>query len=155
MLLPESGNSHLWFSEGKVTADFMANRKDEMIPKWMKKKVFSELFINADNGPENSGRRTQWLKRLVGVADKHQIMIKLAYYPPYHSKYNPVERLWGILENHWRGKLLESVEKTLGLARTMTYKGIHPTVRKVTRRYKHGITVAKAAMQEVEARLER
>ena len=155
MLLPESGNSHLWFSEGKVTADFMVDRIDEMIPKWMKKKAFSELFINADNGPENSGRRTQWLKRLVGVADKHQITIKLAYYPPYHSKYNPVERLWGILENHWRGELLESVEKTLGLARTMTYKGIHPTVSKVTRRYKNGITVAKAAMQKVEARLER
>ncbi|WP_419606378.1 ISAzo13-like element transposase-related protein [Thiolapillus sp.] len=38
--------------------------------------------------------------------------IRLAYYPPYHSKYNPVERLWGVLENHWRGELLDSVEKT-------------------------------------------
>jgi transposase len=27
------------------------------------------------------------------------------YYPPYHSKYNPIERLWGILENYWRGEL--------------------------------------------------
>ncbi|WP_419606290.1 ISAzo13-like element transposase-related protein, partial [Thiolapillus sp.] len=38
--------------------------------------------------------------------------MRLAYYPPYHSKYNPVERLWGVLENHWRGELLDSVEKT-------------------------------------------
>ncbi|WP_374212299.1 transposase [Thiolapillus sp.] len=35
-------------------------------------------------------------------SDTHQIRIRLAYYPPYHSKYNPVERLWGVLENHWR-----------------------------------------------------
>ncbi len=80
---------------------------------------------------------------------------KLTYYPPYHSKYNPVERLWGILENHWRGEFLESVEKTLGLARTMTYKGINPIVRKVTRFYNSGISVAKNAMREVEERLER
>ena len=155
ILLPESGESHLWFSEGKVTADFMVDRIAEKIPKWQKKRRFTELVINADNGPENSGRRTQWLKRLIDLADEHQISVKLTYYPPYHSKYNPVERLWGILENHWRGELLESVEKTLGLARSMTYKGINPTVRKVTRLYSSGISVAKNAMRKVEARLER
>jgi transposase len=31
------------------------------------------------------------------------------YYPPYHSKYNLIERCWGILEQHWNG--------TLGIAR--------------------------------------
>ena len=101
------------------------------------------MVIDADNGPENNGRRTQWLKRLIDLADEHQIKGKLTYYPPYHSKYNPVERLWGILEKHWRGEFLESVEKTLGLARTMTYKGINPIVRKVTRFYNSGISVAK------------
>ncbi|MBP6807530.1 MAG: hypothetical protein KA125_04470 [Chromatiaceae bacterium] len=25
----------------------------------------------------------------------------MLYYPPYHSKYHPVERCWGILEQHW------------------------------------------------------
>jgi len=42
--------------------------------------------------------------------------IQLANYPPYHSKYNLVERLCGILENHWRGELLSSVKKALGPA---------------------------------------
>lgn len=155
ILLPDSGDSHLWFSEGKITADFMVDRLVEMIPIWQSKRPFSELVINADNGPENSGRRTQWLKRLIDLADEHQITVKLSYYPPYHSKYNPVERLWGILECHWRGELLETVEKTLGIARTMTYKGIRPTVRKVRRLYRSGVSVTKAAMRKVEARLER
>ena len=138
ILLPESGESHLWFSEGKITADFMVDRLAEMMPRWQKKRPFTELLINADNGPENSGRRTQWLKRLVDLADEHQITIKLAYYPPYHSKYNPVERLWGVLENHWRGELLSTVEKTLGLARSMTYKLIHPVV-KIVKKITHWV----------------
>ncbi|MCF6312683.1 MAG: transposase [Verrucomicrobiales bacterium] len=82
------------------------------------------LVINADNGPESSGRRKQWLNRLVEFSDKHGITIQLAYYPPYHSKYNPIERCWGVLGNHWRGQLLERVAKTLGLTRSMTYGGI-------------------------------
>ena len=54
-------------------------------------------MINADNGPENSGSRTQWLKRLVEFAALHQVDAQLAFYPPYHSKYNPtLAGLWGI-----------------------------------------------------------
>ncbi|NRB09761.1 MAG: hypothetical protein HRU34_23665, partial [Richelia sp.] len=25
------------------------------------------------------------------------------YYAPYHSKYNPIEGCWGILDQHWNG----------------------------------------------------
>jgi transposase len=57
------------------------------------------------------------------------VNIQLAYYPPYHSKYNPVERVWGVLENHWRGEIIDSVEKALGLARSMTYRHLKPSVR--------------------------
>lgn len=155
VLLPQTGDHHLWFTESKVTADFMVDRLEEMLPRWKQRFHFHTLLINADNGPENSGRRTQWLKRLVELADAHQLNIKLAYYPPYHSKYNPVERLWGVLENHWRGEILLSVEKTLGLARSMTFKGLKPTVRKVTRSYRQGVSVAKKLMKAIERRLSR
>ena len=47
------------------------------------------LLINADNGPEMHSRRTQLMYRLTGLADHYQVNVKLAYYPPYHSKYNP------------------------------------------------------------------
>ena len=67
----------------------------------------------------------------------------------------PVERLWGVLENHWRGELLDSVEKTLGLARSMAYKGIHPVVRKVKKSYKAGVSLSKQAMRELEKRFDR
>ncbi|MCU7881706.1 MAG: hypothetical protein KZQ60_15110 [Candidatus Thiodiazotropha sp. (ex Lucinoma aequizonata)] len=112
-------------------------------------------MINADNGPESSGRRTQWLKRLTELSDTHQFTIQLAYYPPYQSKYNPVEYLWGVLENHWQREILDPIDKALGLARSMTYRGIKPTVRKVTKSYRKGVTVAKKAMLGIESRLER
>ena len=153
ILLPQTGKSHIWFSQSKVTADFMADCVDEMMPLWRKQFDFNTLVINADNGPECSGRRKQWLKRMVELADKHQVKIQLAYYPPYHSKYNPIERVWGVLENHWRGEIIDSIGKATGLARSMTFRGISPTVRKVTKIYKNGVTVAKDAMLDIEKRL--
>lgn len=155
ILLPKTGDNHLWFSQSKVTADFMVDRIEEMLPQWKRSFDLHTLVINADNGPESSGRRSQWLKRLVELSDVHQLTIQLAYYPPYHSKYNPVERVWGVLENHWRGEIIDSVAKALGLARSMTYRGIKPTVRKVTKTYRRGISVAKKIMRDIETRLER
>ena len=32
------------------------------------------------------------MKRMVEFSDQHQLTLELAYYPPYHSKYNPAER---------------------------------------------------------------
>jgi transposase len=97
------------------------------------------LVINADNGPENSGVRSQWLKRLVTFSANENITIQLAYYPPYHSKYNPIERVFGVLENYWNGDPLRTVEKALGMAEGMTYKGVHPIARLVTQAYSKGI----------------
>src|SRR4029450_8398233 len=76
------------------------------------------LVINLDNGPENHSRRTQFMQRLVEFVRQYHIRVWLAYYPPYHSKYNPIERCWGILENHWNGALLDSIEAVLAFTRT-------------------------------------
>lgn len=155
MLLPQSGESFLWFTPSKVTADFMVDRLEEVWPRLKAHYEPSRLVLNADNGPESNGHRTQWLNRLVGFSEREGITIDLAYYPPYHSKYNPVERCWGVLENHWRGELLETVEKTLGLARSMTYRGVKPLVKMVKKVYKTGVALNKKAMLKVEERLDR
>jgi hypothetical protein len=64
------------------------------------------LVIYLDNGPNNSGTRTQFLKRMVEFVDWSGLEVRLVYYPPYHSKYNPIERCWSILEQKWGGALL-------------------------------------------------
>ena len=113
------------------------------------------LVINVDNGPENHSRRTQFMQRLVEFVQQYRVTIRLAYYPPYHSKYNPIERCWGILENHWNGTLLDSIDTVLQFARTMTWNGRHPVVDLVTTTYQTGVTLTKDAMETVEAQLQR
>ena len=108
-----------------------------------------------DNGPESSGVRTQFLKRMVAFADDTGKTIQLLYYPPYHSKYNPIERCWGILEQHWNGTLLVDTETMLEWAKSMTWKGIRPIVKLSRKVYEKGISLSKKAMQEIETRLER
>ena len=59
----------------------MVDRLSEMVPRWKQCFALHTLVINADNGLESSGRRTQWLKRLIELSDAHQLTIQLAYYP--------------------------------------------------------------------------
>jgi Rhodopirellula transposase DDE domain len=89
------------------------------------------LVIYLDNGQENSGRRTQFLKRMVQLADWSGLVIRLVYYPPYHSKYNPIERCWSALERKGNGVLLNCWEVILKCALRMTWKGRHPTVERL------------------------
>nr|WP_281054705.1 transposase [Thiothrix nivea] len=99
--------------------------------------------------------RTQFLKRMVEFANHTGKTVHLLYYPPYHSKYNPIERCWGILEQHWNGTQLKDAETLLEWAKTMTWKGINPMVEFSHKVYEKGVTLSKKAMEAVEARLER
>jgi transposase len=92
---------------------------------------------------------------MVQFADTIGKPIQLLYYPPYHSKYNPIERCWGILEQHWNGTKLTDVETMLKWAKTMTWKGLHPVVELSRTIYEKGVSRSKEAMQTVEACLVR
>ena len=114
-----------------------------------------QLVINLDNGPQNSSHRTQFMKRMIDFADKNNLEIVLAYYPPYYSKYNPIERCWGILENHWRATLLNTIETTLEWAKTMTWKGISPVIKLVETIYQKGVRMTKKAFNALANRIDR
>ena len=113
------------------------------------------LQFKIDNGPESSGVRTQFLKRMVAFVDRIGKPVQLLYYPPYHSKYNPIERCWGVLEQHWNGALLVDLDTLLAWAGTMTWKGLQPVVELNRTLYQKGVRLSKQAMQAIEARLER
>jgi hypothetical protein len=153
----ESAELTLTFGSSYKTSDFIV---DALAAQWnaldaQAKAATSRLQINMDNGPESSGRRTPFLSRMVPLADYINKPIQLLYYPPYHSKYKPIERCWGILELQWNGTKLIDVETMMEWAKRMTWKGIHPVVELSRKVYHKGIALGKAAMQAVEARLER
>src|SRR6266567_9536023 len=113
------------------------------------------LVIYLDNGPNNSGSRTQFLKRMIEFADWSGLEIRLVYYPPYHSKYNPIERCWSILEQKWNGVLLNCWEVIRACALRMTWKGLHPSVERLLGPYANKVSVPAEEMQSYNARLER
>jgi hypothetical protein len=113
------------------------------------------LVIYLDNGPQNSGRRRQFLKRLVQFADRSGLAIRLVYYPPYHSKYNPIERCWSSLERKWNGVLLNCWEVIRACALRMTWKGAHPVVERLLTTYAKKVSVPDEEMERYNARLER
>ncbi len=144
------------FGSSSETSDFIVDCLEQW---WESNREhyshIKQLVINLDNGPQNSSSRTQFIKRMVEFADQNNLEIVLVYYPPYHSKYNPIERCWGILEHHWSATLLNSVETTVEWAKTMTWKGVHPAVELVETVYQKGVRVSKKMFKAIAERIDR
>jgi Rhodopirellula transposase DDE domain len=113
------------------------------------------LQLDMDNGPENHSHRTQFISRLIQFVQSTGLTLELAYYPPYHSKYNPIERCWAGLENHWNGTLLDTVETVVRFAQSLKWCGTHPFVKLVTRTYETGVKLTKQAMRTCEEMIDR
>jgi hypothetical protein len=151
-----SGELELALASSAKTSDLLA---DTLEAWWQRRgptlSHVKELVINADNGPESNGKRSQFLARLAAFSDQSGLRIRLVYYPPYHSKYNPIEHCWGALERHWNGTLLSTAQTTLQWAQTMTWKGLQPVVRLTDKLYQKGVRLVGKAKQALEARLQR
>ena len=92
----DSGQLNVVFGTSRDTSDFVA----DCLELWWTNRQAAHpgvrrLLIDLDNGPEIASSRTQFMKRLVEFSDRHQLTLELAYYPPYHSKYNLDRTLLG------------------------------------------------------------
>jgi Rhodopirellula transposase DDE domain len=156
ILVPETDDLFVYQITSKVTSDCLV----DCLRRWWvtvqeRFAHITTLVINIDNGPENHSRRTQFMQRLVEFVGQTGLTVRLAYYPPYHSKYNPVERCWGILETHWNGSLLDTVDALVQFTRSMTWCSRHPVVELITSVYETGKRLSKAAMEQIEAQIVR
>jgi hypothetical protein len=156
ILEPVSGRSFLFFTGSYKTSDFMV---DGLLLWWNERKQelsdLKCLVINLDNGPECSGRRSQFLKRLVEFSDITGLTVRMIYYPPYHSKYNGIERYWAGLEKSWNGYLLSTVSVVLYRAANFVWKSVRSIVRLLETPYEKGVKINGKEMQKIEERLER
>ena len=156
IFLPATDELFIYDVLSKVTSDCLVDR----LVQWWEAvhdrfRSITTLVINLDNGPENHSRRTQFMQRMVDFVRHYGISVRLVYYPPYHSKYNPIERCWGILEHHWNGALLDTVDAVQHYTTSMTWKGIHPVVALVSTIYHTGVRLSQAAMGLIEAQITR
>lgn len=156
IFLPATDELFIYEVLSKVTSDCLVDR---LVQWWEAVRDrfhhITTLVINLDNGPENHSRRTQFMQRIVAFVRQYGIRVRLVYYPPYHSKYNPIERCWGILEHHWNGALLDTVDAVRHYTTSMTWKGIHPVVDLVSTIYHSGVRLSQAAMGRIEAQIAR
>jgi Rhodopirellula transposase DDE domain len=146
-------NVFLFFGNSSETSDFIVDGLEQW---WAQRELmqadfddFDELMIDLDNGSPVASQTRQFMNRMVEFAKKINKPIQLVYYPPYHSKYNPIERVWASLENYWKPLILDTVANTLQIATQMTWKGMNPIVKLIDKIYLKGITLTDEALHQL------
>ena len=154
----EIGSNQLFieFVSGPCTSDTFADQLNDW---WeLRKEIHTNvktIMIDLDNGPQISSHRTQFIACMIEFADKQNLIIELVYYPPYHSKYNRIERCWSALERHWNGTQLRTLDKVVGWAKSMTWNALSPIVSVAITFYAKGVKLTRKAFAKLATRLQR
>ena len=88
-------------------------------------------------------------------ADLTGLRVRIIYYPPYHSKYNSIERYWAGLEKSWNGYLLDTVDTVLNRAGNFSWKGFRTATQLLDTAYTKGIKICGKEKSKLEKRLKR
>lgn len=111
----------------------------------------TSILILADGGGSNSSRHYIFKEDLQKLANNIGIEIRIAHYPPYTSKYNPIEhKLFCHVTRACAGAVFTSIEVAKGfIDKTSTSRGlkvftfikdkVYPTGRKASEDFKHNI----------------
>ncbi|MEW6499370.1 MAG: hypothetical protein AB1589_43890 [Cyanobacteriota bacterium] len=86
----------------------------------------SSILLLCDGGGSNSSRQYLFKQDLQALVNELGIEIRIAHYPPYTSKYNPIEhRLFPHVTRVCQGVIFETVELVQDLmAKTKTQTGL-------------------------------
>lgn len=152
----DSAKSTVILGNSYETADFIVDglstwyemRKEDL-------QNYHSLEIYLDNGPSVSGSRSQFINRMMEFACITGLKVHLIYYPPYHSKYNPIERVWAAVENYWSGTLLTSVQKVVNTIANVTWKGVKLVPALIDKVYQKGVKLSKKEMNLREQLIDR
>lgn len=113
----------------------------------------TSILLLCDGGGSNGARFYIFKQDLQQLANDLGIEIRIAHYPPYTSKYNPIEhRLFPHLSRVCRGVIFDSVERVQELmAQATTTKGlkvfttiidaVYETGRKATDEFKQQMPI--------------
>jgi hypothetical protein len=98
------------------------------------------LLVLCDGGGSNSAKAFVFKEDLQGLADRLGIEIRVAHFPPYCSKFNPIEhRLFPHVTRALQGVVLESVAVAKQfMEKTSTSTGLKVTVRCLEKVYATG-----------------
>lgn len=105
----------------------------------------TSILILCDGGGSNNSRHYIFKKDLQQLADEIGIELRIAHYPPYCSKYNPIEhRMFPHVTRACQGVIFENIELVKELMeQTTTTKGLTVTVEIIDKVYELKRKVAK------------
>jgi hypothetical protein len=103
-----------------------------------------ELLVLCDGGGSNSASRYVFKEQLQKLADRLGIEIRVAHYPPYCSKYNPIEhRLFPHVTRACRGVIFRTLETVrYYISKTETSTGLKVCVSILDKAYQTGLKCA-------------
>jgi hypothetical protein len=111
----------------------------------------SALLLLCDGGGSNSCHKHLFKEDLQGVVNDLGVPIRVAHYPAYCSKFNPIERrLFSHVTRACQGIVFDSLQTVLGLIqKTKTHQGLAVTVRVLDKLYETGRKVSDAFKQHM------
>jgi hypothetical protein len=100
----------------------------------------TSILVLCDSGGSNSCRHYIFKEDLQKLSDEIGIEIRIAHYPPYTSKYNPIEhRLFPHVTRACQGVIFTSVDLVQELMeKTHTRQGLKVTVQVIDKIYQTG-----------------
>ena len=112
----------------------------------------TKLLILCDSGGSNGCRHYVFKEAVQKLADTLDITVRIAHYPAYCSKYNPIEhRLFPHITRALSGVILDSVQtvKDLIESRAKTKKGLETYVNIVDKIYETGKKASELFMENM------
>ena len=140
---PKRNVGHLYLGLSHDTSEFAC---DNLYRWWMRFGRWyypnaTSLLLLCDCGGSNDYRRYLFKQSLQMLADRLQLDVRVAHYPPYTSKYNPIEhRLFPHVTRACAGVSLTDLKTAVQLMRkTRTRTGLRVTVEVVKKYYAIGL----------------
>ena len=110
-----------------------------------------EVLVFCDAGGANSYRHNVFKLALQSLANTISLPIRICHYPPYASKWNPIEhRVFPHVSRAMSGVKLETVDDAINLIKkAKTETGLKVFVQKTKKIYEKGIKVAKEVLDTI------
>lgn len=111
----------------------------------------TKILIYCDSGGANSYRHHVFKLALQNLSNAISLSIRICHYPPYASKWNPIEhKVFPHVTRAMSGVKLESIDDTKKLIKkTKTKTGLKVLVNTTKKIYKSGVKIAKGALEKI------
>jgi hypothetical protein len=144
---------YLHLGDSHDTSEFVA---DALIDYWQsygrhRYPQAAEMLLLCDGGGSNGARRVVFKEQLERVADRIDMIFRVAHYPPGCSKYNPIEhRLFPHVTRTLQGLFLKNIAMVRDLSRgATTASGLHVFARTLRGLYETGRRATVTALQQL------